>query len=484
MKASKNNIIRSSKLDIATKKMINLNHDLVINRGDLDLYLEAKIDDEVVLSKKGDSLVANFVKLFFSAAGEYQTVGDQPWRNVTNPITITNVSSGTGGVVRITVASGMTASATKVSVHGVQGVSINGVYDYNYISTTAIELVGTTYGAGWTSGTGAIQFFLPAQGTGGPRNFADANLIVGTGTTAVAITDWHLDNKIPEGTTTGKLVHNSTIISEDTSDATTAQITITRTFTNSGPSTITINEAGLEVSFGSSSATTLRHLVMRDLLPGGVAVAVGKTLTINYRIKTQLSAGTNPGGFIANFMKMLYKQMAATTRAIIDINNVSTSAYHNCITFNFLSSGGDNRQFYGLDGTQFNTEGWKKGIVVGIGTTSTSMNDYFLETPVEHGSGSGEMLQYGCFVSDYVVDATSAQFKVYKIFENVSGTSITINEIGLTAGAVAYDNSTSAGAEGRLAAKWALIARNILTTPVTVANNEVLKVSYTIRVEV
>ena len=459
------------------RRVKTINKDLVINGGDLDVYLELLIDGEKILEKKGDSYVANYIValllLMGSGSADLPTIYRERGNGVAS---ITGISSGAGGVIRLTFTSGIaTTGAGKVIVSGVAGITIDGIYDYNYISTTTIDLVGTTYGAGWTSNTGCAMLYNPAATLSAQQyTLRTPALYIGAGTTATTINDFSLELPIPNRTTLGGLTYNvTTLVSEDTADATSAQVTITRTFVNQSGNTVTINEAGLAACIGNDDVSQ-RALLMRDIISGGVAVANGKTLTVNYRLKTQLSTGTNPGGFVHNFSKFMYRQLNNTPRPIIAINNVSYAIGGDPTNMQTISAGGKNV----LNFISGSNPAYQRGIVIGTGTTSTSMTDYYLETVVEHGTGPNQMLYYGGFVEGFVIGADYAQFTIYKVFENISGSSIIINEIGLTG------SCYGAGSPYYVSERDALIARNILTSPVTVANNEILKVAYTIKVVV
>ena len=463
------------------KQVRTINKELVVNGGDLDAYIELLIDGEKILEKKADSYVSNYIVALYLMMGNVNSLGMPTIYREKIFSSITNVSSGAGGVVRLTLSPSVPSSGNgKVAVGGVGGITIDGIYDYNYISTTQIDLVGTTYGAGWTSNTGcAILYASTTAIVSSDYNLRTPMIYIGSGTTATTINDFSLEKPIPNRTTVGGLTYNvTTLVSEDTADATSAQVTITRTFVNQTGSTTIVNELALAASFGALSDTTQRSVLIRDVISGGVAVANGKTLTVNYKLKTSLSAGTNPGGFTQNFAKFMYRQLNNTARPIIAIDNVSYSIPGSAVQMEVISSGGYNVPLSSAIGA-LNQPGWSRGIVIGIGTTPTSMTDYFLETPIEHGTSSGKMLYYGGFVEGFTIGANYAQFTVYKTIENSSGASITINEIGLT-GCSRDEN----GSPHLLPHKYALITRNILTSPVTVANNEILKVAYTIKVVV
>ena len=73
------------------------------------------------------------------------------------------------------------------------------------------------------------------------------------------------------------------------------------------------------------------------------------------------------------------------------------------------------------------------GIVVGTGTTAVTTDDYAVETPIAHGSGSGQ-LNYGATVVGGAVSAGSGcTLTISRQFGNASGDTITIRELCLVA---------------------------------------------------
>jgi hypothetical protein len=73
------------------------------------------------------------------------------------------------------------------------------------------------------------------------------------------------------------------------------------------------------------------------------------------------------------------------------------------------------------------------GVQVGTGTNPVSISDYKLQTPISHGTGSGQ-LQYGAVsVGAVAVIPPSAEFTIARTFTNLSGADITVKEVGLTA---------------------------------------------------
>jgi hypothetical protein len=479
-------------ISMQTKHVKTIHKELLLNGGDLDLYLDLFLTDEngkteKVLTKKADSLLANFLRILYIQMSRDRRVNVMggtfyTLRNTLTATSITSLSAGVGNKIRITFsipAIDTTNTTGLITLGGFQGVSIDGQYTFTRIDNYSVDLEGTTYSAGWTTGTGGVAIYLPVTTMYGPshNSFHSQGIIVGSGSTAVTVDDQLLEKQIPNISTQGGLTYNTSTVSQDTSDATSAQITFTRTFTNNTPNTTQVNEIGMLMYGGRSTGTYYTFLTMRDIIAGGVNVATGKTLTVNYRIKTTLGIGTDPGGFLSSFMRLLYRMCSGLSRAVFDITNTSRSYINDPGTFNVLSCGGINKTRY-YDAI----EGYKCGIVIGTGNTAVSMSDYYLETPIVHGTGSGEMLYYGGFAEGFTIGAGYAQFNISKAIENNSGGTITVKEYVLTGSS---DSQTSSPQDwyDNLYYQYTL-TRNVLTTPVNVLDQEILKVVYTVKVVV
>jgi hypothetical protein len=116
------------------------------------------------------------------------------------------------------------------------------------------------------------------------------------------------------------------------------------------------------------------------------------------------------------------------------------------------------------------TLGSDYGIMVGTGTAAVITTDDNLQTLIQHGTSSGKLQYLGCMIpGDVTISAPNASFNIERLFLNSSGGDVTINEIGIYA---AYFTSIYC------------IIRDLVSPAVTVANNEYLKVTYTIQVSV
>lgn len=484
-------------ISMQTKRVKTIHKELLLNGGDLDLYLDLFLTDEngkteKVLTKKADSILANFLRILYIQMSRdrrdnvmggtfYCLRATYTASSATSPY-ITGLSAGVSNKIRITfntVTLDPVNTTGLITLGGFQGISIDGQYTFTRIDAFTIDLEGTTYSAGWTTGTGGVAIYVPVIGMYGPsyHSFYSQGIVIGSGSTAVTVDDQLLEKQIPSIATQGGLTYNTSTISQDTSDATSAQITFTRTFTNNTPNTTQVNEIGMLMYGGRNTGTYYTFLTMRDIITGGVNVATGKTLTVNYRIKTTLGTGTDPGGFLSSFMRLLYRMCSGLSRAAFDITNTSRSYINDAGTFNVLSCGGINKTKY-YDAI----EGYKCGVVIGTGNTAVSMSDYYLGTPIVHGTGSGQMLYYGGFAEGFTIGAGYAQFNISKAIENNSGGTITIKEYILT-GSSDQQTSNPQDYYDNLYYQYTL-TRNVLTTPVNVLDGEILKVVYTVKVVV
>jgi len=83
------------------------------------------------------------------------------------------------------------------------------------------------------------------------------------------------------------------------------------------------------------------------------------------------------------------------------------------------------------------------GIVIGTGTTAVTINDFKLEAPIAHGTGSGE-LQYSAVSFGAPVSSTgTTYFIISRLFTNNSGSQIDVTEAGLYC--IIHIASTGAG---------------------------------------
>lgn len=112
------------------------------------------------------------------------------------------------------------------------------------------------------------------------------------------------------------------------------------------------------------------------------------------------------------------------------------------------------------------------GTLVGTGTDAESFEDYELQTKIASGSGAGE-LAYGAHVAHaetYTAGTKTYKVDLHRYFNNNSGSTIGVNELGLAANGHAPGSNNS---------KF-LVARDKLGTVVNIPDTGQLKVTYTV----
>ncbi|MDZ4230220.1 MAG: hypothetical protein U1B77_00190 [Dehalococcoidales bacterium] len=74
----------------------------------------------------------------------------------------------------------------------------------------------------------------------------------------------------------------------------------------------------------------------------------------------------------------------------------------------------------------------KRGCVVGGGDAPVTINDYRLDSQINHGAGPGQLEHYECtIIYPPSVGGSQCTFRVKRIFHNASGGPVTVREIGV-----------------------------------------------------
>ncbi len=175
--------------------------------------------------------------------------------------------------------------------------------------------------------------------------------------------------------------------------------------------------------------------------------------------------------FVKGFLANLYVEMNnSSSFSCLDVNNASQTIWFHPTQFNVNAPAGGCRlwvhyQASGYYGNCVSSD--YIGIQIGTGTNPVTPTDYAMQTRIAHGSGAGQMYQFGTNFTPVTTGAGIAQFDVERIFRNNSGGSITVNEIGMYA---------LNGYNGFC------IIRDKLASGITVNDTEYLKVKYTIKI--
>ena len=454
--------------------MKTINKTISIGTGNMELHVNASIDGKEVLNKKSDSLIGQFAKMLYGCM-QPQAMSFNAYLN---SVAITNVTS-QDGLIKITVSSSTNlATGNHVHITRVTGTTeANGDWTITAYTTNQWTLDGSTFTNTYIGGGIGSFYGVSQSNTLYNGSLKNAGMLVGIGSTTPTISDVVMDQQILDGSSTGKLVYNAYTTSQDTNDSTSAQVTTTQTFTNNSGSSVVVNEIGLLMNYYYNYPNTWSILVARDVVAGGITVATGKTLTINYRIKTILAVTGDTGGFIASFMRLMYSQIAATTRSLYDITNTSITISNSVVNLLVTSAGGPGVTTRYLSTNTLKSE--NLGIQVGSGNSAVAMGDYALGTKITHGKSTGQLLYHGTFLDDYTESNPDATFTISRIFENASGGNVTVKEIGIYAGAAGQNIAVI-----DVPAYSACIIHNLLATPITLSDGDVMKVIYTLKVTV
>jgi hypothetical protein len=116
-----------------------------------------------------------------------------------------------------------------------------------------------------------------------------------------------------------------------------------------------------------------------------------------------------------------------------------------------------------------------QGMVVGTSDTANTLTTYALGSKIGHGTGSGQLL-YSSMTFEDVVNPSGniLQFRMTRVFTNNSGADITVREFGLLSKLINSSNQ----------AKSILIARDVLSSPITIPDGYSLTLRYIVKITV
>lgn len=267
--------------------------------------------------------------------------------------------------------------------------------------------------------------------------------------------DQHLAGLITHGTGSGQLSYgaqqwNAAAVVGDNVDW-----VLYRDFTNSSGATVTINEVGIYAEVDYEDYACYARDILTDL-----DIPNGDVLRVTYVYRTAPA-----DGLVKAFLQVVsciqtWRSENPTIKRTDGVNDnvIGTSGWDN---------GGYPCDILG-GGTSVD-----QGIVLGSGNTPVANTDYDLETPVEHGTGSGQLyyveqkaLELREIETGTPPKVTSSQWTILRYFINMSGGSITVREIGLKC-------QIDSGA-------YALIGRIVLDSAIVLADKGKLAVTLTL----
>lgn len=268
-------------------------------------------------------------------------------------------------------------------------------------------------------------------------------IIVGSGTTAVAIDDSTLASMIDHGSTAGLLEYGSSSLTR-TGDG--RSFRLLRSFTNNSGGDVTVNEIGSTASNGGTGKGSCA-LQSRDVLDIGITLADQESL--NVQIDIVLTEGT------INIRPFTWMYDGNTVNmSLIDGGSNSGWNFKSAYRDGFLNGADGNSQL---------------GLVAGTGTTPLSINDYHLDQPHSYGSGDG-LINKNNHAMSFNLDTANNLCEI--IFEadytNEGSTTINITELGIIAG-------------GNSGAYQHLVTRRVLDNSVDIISGVTRKARFIIR---
>jgi hypothetical protein len=163
--------------------------------------------------------------------------------------------------------------------------------------------------------------------------------------------------------------------------------------------------------------------------------------------------------FVANFMYMLGSFFTLNLYSWTDVSGTGTTFYNGAVNYT---------KFLNIN---CNSPG-NCGIVIGTGTATPTPQDYKLGNKIANGTGSGQMVYNSLSYTNPTVSGNTISMTFTQTFTNQSGAPITVTEVGIQT----YNLNSSDNAD------YALIVHDLLSSPITVPNNGVLGITYTISV--
>jgi len=417
---------------------------LIANKDNLFLEKDVYIDDELVESGRSHSLTNGFIHMLWHTAsqGRYDLFNEVV--NGPNNLTdlhiwsygITNSGDGTRKKLWVEIDGTGTPDTFKWSYSdylsyppsswNATGVPITGdIQDLTagikiLFSNTTGHTVGGRQGIAIGGGIGHIDsvFWL-----GSDSNYPyETSIVFDASNQAVHLFDHYPISIIRHGTSSGRLQYASASITAPAVDATSAQITITRSASNGSGSPVNVNGFVLwGKSFVDLNYPNYNYdIIARDVFSTTKTVNAGSTITVNSRIKTSLGAS---GGFVRQFIDLLYRNAANTSYSATNIYNSG------------INEGGSRQVFTPLSIVPYkDTYGWdyQKGLVVGTDSTSVAMTNVALGSIIPHGSSTGQLRWFGTIVDPPYYDLVNktVKFDMIAAFKNDSGGAITVKEVG------------------------------------------------------
>jgi len=155
--------------------------------------------------------------------------------------------------------------------------------------------------------------------------------------------------------------------------------------------------------------------------------------------------------FVAQWLDLLYGMFGQNSLSILNNNSPAQAVFVSPLDMNV----GSGNQSYGIQ--------------VGSGTTK-SINDTALDSLIPNGNSAGQLAYGAMSFTSPTINTTTNQgnFSVSRSFTNNSGGSVTVSEVGIVLRSFASDTNFY----------YIFIIHDILSSPITLANSQVLTVTY------
>jgi len=182
--------------------------------------------------------------------------------------------------------------------------------------------------------------------------------------------------------------------------------------------------------------------------------------------------------FLLQFCSLMARQWAQENDTCKDSAGQSITEDNVVVPFHTQSYGGYGRGIYN------STNSWsyyfaadEQGIVIGTDPAAVQPDQYAMISRIPSGEIADTVMYFGTCVYGLTIDAGTdeASFKIEALFHNKSGGSISVNECGIYANG--YGNS-----DGFPNQQQYCIIRDALGATITFADDEYLRVQYTISI--
>ena len=163
--------------------------------------------------------------------------------------------------------------------------------------------------------------------------------------------------------------------------------------------------------------------------------------------------------FVANFLYLLGSFLADTQYNWTDVSGTVQQFYSGSVSLSDILNA--------HTGNPSNS-----GIMVGTGTATPTPGDYKLGNLIASGTTSGTLNYSNPTFNQPSVSGNTTSMTITQSYQNQSGASITVTEVGLVA---VTDNNSNTNDS-------VLITHDLLSSPITVANLSILEITYTISI--